>query len=278
MSRTPTRIRMMAALGAATVLLATASLSLATPAHAATNAKLSVLHAVPGVTVDVYVDGKRTLNDFKPGSLAGPLSLPAGTYKVAITAGDAKDDSKPVIGPIDLKLAAGGNYTAVAHLKANGDPTATLFTNDVSTTPAGKGRLTVRHTAAAPTVDILAGGKAAITGLTNPGQKSLELPAGTIQAAVALTGKTKPVIGPAAVNVVEGTNTIVYAWGSAKDGNLKLAVQTISGLNGTPGGVPAGEAGLAAPGTAPWLGAAVLALIAGVVFVRNRLTRVHARS
>lgn len=279
MSRMPSRTRMVAALGAATVLLATAGLSLAAPsAHAATNAQLSVLHAVPGLTVDVYVDGKRTLNDFKPGSLTGPLSLPAGTYTVAITAGDAKDDSKPAIGPIDLKLADGGNYTAVAHLKANGDPTATLFTNDVSSTPAGEGRLTVRHTAAAPTVDILAGGKAAVTDLTNPGQKSLELPAGTIQAAVALTGTTKPVIGPAAVDVAEGTNTIVYAWGSAEDGNLKLAVQTISGLNGTPGGVPAGEAGLAAPGTAPWLGAAVLALVAGALLVRNRLTRVHARS
>ena len=38
----------------------------------------------------------------------------------------------------------------------------------------------------------------------------------------------------------EGTNTIVYAWGSAADSNLKLAVQTIAGMDTAPGGVPAG--------------------------------------
>lgn len=278
MSAIPKPTRFVAAVGAATLLLAAASMSLATPAQAATGAKLSVLHAVPGLTVDVYVDGERTLNDFTPGSLAGPLDLPAGTYSVAITAGDAADDSDPAIGPIDLELADGGNYTAVAHLKADGDPTATLYDNDISKTDAGQGRLTVRHTAAAPAVDILAGGEPVVSGLTNPGEKVLDLPAGSVQAAVALAGTTKPVIGPAAVDVAEGTNTIVYAWGSAEDGNLKLAVQTITGLHNAPGGVPAGEVGLAAPGAAPWLAAAVLAMVAGAMYLRNRLVRVHARS
>ena len=46
------------------------------------------------------------------------------------------------------------------------------------------------------------------------------------------------------MNLKEGTNTIVYAWGSATDKNLKLAVQTISGLHGNPGGVPSGTGGL----------------------------------
>ena len=137
--------RRILAIGAAAAL---AMSGLALPAHAADQAQLSVLHAVPGLTVDVYVNGERTLNNFKPGTLAGPLNLDAGTYTVAITAADAKDDSDPAIGPIDLKLAAGKNYTAVAHLKANGDPTATLFTNDTSKTDAGQGRLTVRHVAA----------------------------------------------------------------------------------------------------------------------------------
>ena len=126
--------RRILAIGAATAL---ALSGLAMPAHAAEQAQLSVLHAVPGLTVDVYVNGERTLNNFKPGTLAGPLELAAGTYSVAITAADAEDDSDPAIGPIDLKLAGGKNYTAVAHLKENGDPTATLFTNDTSRpTPA----------------------------------------------------------------------------------------------------------------------------------------------
>ena len=251
----------------------------AMPANAADgDAKLSVLHAVPGVTVDVYVNNALTLDDFTPGTLAGPLDLPAGTYSVAITAADAADASSPIIGPVDLKLDAGGNYTAVAHLDASGKPTATLYTNDTSTLAAGQGRLTVRHDAAAPAVDVLAGGSPVISNLSNPDEKVLNLPAGTVSAAVAATGTTTPVIGPQDVNVAEGVNTIVYAWGSLSDGNLALAVQTIDGLHSSPNGVPAGEVGLAATNRptdpAPFVigGTALLALLAtvGIVLGRRR--------
>jgi hypothetical protein len=250
------RGKMAALLGAAAVVWA----GLTVPAYAADGVKLSVLHGVPGLTVDVYVNGERTINDFKPGTLAGPLDLSAGTYKVAITAADAEDDSDPAIGPVDLDLKAGGNYTAVAHLDEGGDPTATLFTNDTSRTDAGQGRLTVRHTAAAPAVDILAGGDAVISDLSNPNEEVLNLDAGTIEASVAAAGTTDPVIGPAEVTVAEGKNTIVYAWGSLEDDNLKLAVQTISGLHSAPNGVDAGEAGLA---DRDWTGYLLLALLVG---------------
>ena len=249
------RTRVLALIGAGALVWA----ALASPAQAAENAQLTVLHAVPSLTVDVYVNGERTLNNFKPGNLAGPLSLGAGTYEVAITAADADDDSDPAIGPIDLKLKAGENYTAVAHLKENGDPTATLFTNDISKTDAGQGRLTVRHTAAAPAVDILAGGDAVISDLSNPDEKVLDLDAGTVEASVAAAGTTDPVIGPADVTVAEGKNTIVYAWGSLDDDNLKLAIQTISGLHSPPHGVNAGQAGLAADRN--WIGAGFAVLL-----------------
>ena len=52
--------RRMLAIGAATAL--------ALPAQAAEQAQLSVLHGVPELTVDVWVDGKRTLDDFEPGT------------------------------------------------------------------------------------------------------------------------------------------------------------------------------------------------------------------
>ncbi|MDN4641058.1 DUF4397 domain-containing protein [Agreia sp. PsM10] len=251
----------------------------ALPASAAEgDAQLSVLHAVPGVTVDVYVNGALTLDDFTPGTLAGPLPLAAGTYSVAITASDAADASAPVIGPVDLSLAANGNYTAVAHLDASGNPTATLFTNDTATLAAGEGRLTVRHVAAAPAVDVLAAGSPVITNLANPGESVLTLPAGTVSASVAATGTTDPVIGPADVDVAEGTNTIVYAWGSLADDNLALAVQTIGGLHSNPGGVPAGNAGLVATNkpadsTGLLVGGALALLLAALAItaVRSRV-------
>ncbi|WP_448630840.1 DUF4397 domain-containing protein [Cellulomonas soli] len=241
--------------GAAAGALTFASLSVGTlalttvPASAAGTAQLSVLHGVPGLVVDVWVNGQRTLDDFKPGDLAGPLDLAAGTYTVAITASDAADASAPAIGPVDLKLAADTSYTAVAHLDAGGTPTATLFTNDTSPTAPGQGRLTVRHVAAAPAVDVLAGGTAVISGLTNPNEKVLDLPAGTVSASVTAAGTTTPaLLGPADVPVREGVNTIVYAWGSATatPATLALATQTIEGLHSSPTGVQAGEVGLAA--------------------------------
>lgn len=253
---------LVAALGAGAVV----AFAGAAPANAAPTdaAMLSVLHGVPGLTVDVYVNDELTLDDFEPGDLAGPLELPAGTYTVAITAADATDASSPAIGPIDLPLEGGVDYTAVAHLNEAGDPTATLFTNDTSQLAAGQGRLTVRHVAAAPAVDVLAGGSPVITALANPQEAKLDLPAGTVSAAVAATGTTEPVLGPADVEVAEGANTIVYAWGSLEADNLALAVQTVAAasMHSSPDGVPAGSAGLVAT-NGPESGAAVWAAVIG---------------
>lgn len=255
-----------------------AAIALAGPAQAAEgDAQLSVLHGVPGLTVDVWVNGERTLDDFTPGTLAGPLALPAGAYDLAITASDAADASAAVIGPVSVTLAANGNYTAVANLDAGGNPTANLFTNDVSQIAAGKGKLTVRHTAAAPAVDVLAGGTAVISNLANPNEQTLTLDPGTIPAAVAAAGTTTPVLGPADVTVAEGTSTIVYAWGSLADNNLQLAVQTIEGLHSSPGSVPGALDGSAdaAPATfALGAGAAALALLlAGIGAARTVTAR-----
>ena len=89
--------------------------------HHGDDARLSVLHGVPGLTVDVWVNGKLTLDDFEPGTLAGPLKLDDGSYKIAITASDATSADNPVIGPVKVHLEEGRNYTAVAHLDASGD-------------------------------------------------------------------------------------------------------------------------------------------------------------
>jgi hypothetical protein len=264
-------------------LAMTAALAFAGPAQAAEgDAQLSVLHGVPGLTVDVWVNGERTLDDFAPSTLAGPLALPAGSYDIAVTAADAADASAPVIGPVTVKLAAKGNYTAVAHLGADGKPTANLFTNDVSQLAAGKGKLTVRHTAAAPAVDVLAGGSAVISNLANPKEKTLTLDPGTVPAAVAAAGTTQPVIGPADVTVKEGTHTIVYAWGSLTDKNLQLAVQTIDGLHSAPGSVPGGRSGAADDGAGQaaatiGVGAAGLALLLGGIAASRKMALRRAK-
>jgi hypothetical protein len=223
-------------------------------ANAAENASVSVVHGIPKTPVNVFVNGSLTLRNFQPGTVAGPLSLPAGSYQVKIfAAANTAGTGTPVISAT-AQVPAGANVRLVAHLSAAGKPTITPFVNDVSKLAAGQARLIVRHTAAAPAVDVRAGGTPVVKSLTNPQQKVLNLPAASVKADVVLAGTSTVVIGPADVDLKEGTATIVYAIGSAQDKTLGLVVQTISGLHSSPGGVPAGTGGLAEVGGVPgWL-------------------------
>lgn len=172
------------------------ALGLGTPATAVESGKaeLYVLHGIPDTPVDVYVNGTKTLPNFTAGSLEGPLSLDPGSYTFDITAVDA--DISTAILSATVPLAADTSYTAVAHLDAGGSPMISLFTNDISTTASGEGRLTVRHVAAAPAVDVLADGSVAFSNLENPDEVKADLAAGTFSAAVNLAGTSTTAIGP----------------------------------------------------------------------------------
>lgn len=239
-------------------------------------ATVSVLHGVPGLTVDVYANGEELIPDFEPGTLTDPLSLPAGSYDLQVFAdGETPDSADPAIEANGVEVPAGANATVVAHLDADGNPTLSLFANDTSATAPGEARLTVRHTAAAPAVDIRADGNVLIEGLTNPDEASADVPAGAYSADVVLAGTEDVALGPADLDLAEGTHTIVYAWGSAADQNLDLAVQTIDGLHSAPAGVPGGEAGLAPEnGVVPaWaLGLGLMSALALVFAGRQTVT------
>lgn len=262
------------------------------------NGTVTVIHGVPGVDVDVYVNGDITLPDFKPGTVTDPLSLPAGDYTVDIRPAGADPADAPIITG-DATLPAGANVTLIAQLKADGTPTLGVFVNDTAKTAAGEGRLVVRHTAAAPAVDVLAGDTPVIEGLENPNEATLSLPAGTVSASVAAAGTTAAVIGPVDVPVVAGQVTIVYAIGSLADETLGAAVQTITvgeepaevpatdappvteaptasptTAVPVPAGVPSGTSGLAADGGSSFpvglaIGTGVLALVGMAVSTRS---------
>lgn len=265
---------------------------------------VTVIHGVPGVEVDVYVNDDLTLEGFDPETVTDPLELPAGDYTVDIRPAGADAADAPIITG-STTLPAGANATLIAHLTADGTPTLGVFVNDTAKTAAGEGRLVVRHTAAAPAVDVLAGGEAVISDLSNPDEAVLELPAGTVSASVAAAGTTDPVIGPADVPVVAGQSTIVYAIGSLEDDTLGVLVQTIDvGEEAAaeepptteapaptqpgqapvpvPTGVPSGAGGLAADGGSsfPMLPAAALATLAlmGLAFSSRTLVAARRRS
>lgn len=258
--------RRVAAIGAVSALtFAGVGAATTGPAWAASS-KVSVVHGIPGTPVDVYVNGKKTLDNFQPGDVAGPLTLPEGTYDIALTKpGEAVD--KAILTVDDAAVPGGANISLAAHLSADGKPRITPFVNDVSKVDAGEARLIVRHTAAAPAVDVRAGGKPVFEDLTNPKEAKADVAAGTVKADVVLAGTDTVAIGPADLNLREGTATIVYAIGSAQDKNLELVAQTVTGLHSAPGGVPSGTGGQAGTGVDTWwyvlAGAGVLLLLGG---------------
>lgn len=216
----------------------------AAPAMAADDATVSVLHAIPegsgADVVDVYAGDALLIDNFTPGSLE-TLTVPAGSYDLGVYAdGATPADSDAVLSAEGVEVPAGANATVTANLDADGNPALNVYVNDISEVPAGDARLTVRHIAAAPAVDVRADGTAIVEGLVNPDEAVTDVPAGTYSADVVLAGTDTVVLGPTDLDLAEGTNTIVYAWGSAEAGNLALATQVITGLDGMPGGVPAG--------------------------------------
>ena len=75
--------RTLAALSAVSLAAIASFAPASASAQQAGEATVSVLHAVPGLTVDVYANGDELIPDFEPGTLTDPLTLPAGSYDLA---------------------------------------------------------------------------------------------------------------------------------------------------------------------------------------------------
>lgn len=206
-----------------------------TPAYAASGAKVYVIHGIPGrdlglqpsLPVDVSVNGACALTRFKFGQSVGPLELPAGTYDIKISLADS---ANPCGGPTAIQapvpFSDGESATVIAHLSEAGAPTASKFVNDVSPAGEGLGRVVARHTAAAPTVDVLikefnrSTPIAVLPDLSNGEQTAGELPVNKrVRVQLAPAGTTTPVaFGSAKARPDE---TVIYhAVGSLRKGTF----------------------------------------------------------
>ena len=76
---------------------------------------VTVVHGVPGLTVDVYVNDALTLEDFEYGTVTDPLTLPAADYDIDIRVADSDPSSDPVLTEL-VTLPAGANATIEANL------------------------------------------------------------------------------------------------------------------------------------------------------------------
>lgn len=190
-------------------------------------ADLTLVHGIPGATVDVAVDGTVVIDDFQPGSLANISSFAGSTLQNVTVTDDATGDV--VIGPIaELVIPDSGSHSIVAHLGADGTPALASFQNNTGELPSDQARLTVRHTAAAPAVDVVVGDQRPITNLSNGESAELDLPAGELtDASIAPTGEA-PIADLAAIDLAANTNSIVYAIGSVDGDTLDFVVQVVA--------------------------------------------------
>ena len=187
----------------------------ARPARGGGNAVLNVVHGIPGVDVNVCVNGAAAIPDCKPGDVATGVELPAGSYDVKIVAAADTCDDAAILEANGVALKAGKNYTAVANLNADGDPNIKLFTNKVAPVKAGKARLTVRHTAAAPAVNVWANGSVLIGGTTSSGASRVGCRAeGFLPREGHVAGSDGSRDGPATLKLKAGFAYQVYAWGT----------------------------------------------------------------
>jgi hypothetical protein len=260
----------------AAAFIATVGISAPAQAISASTSDVYVVHGIPGVAVDVYVNGAKTLSSNDPtpfvfGSVAGPLDLAAGNYEIKVFAAGADPaTATPLINVPAAAVPANKSVSLIAQYDAAGAPKLGVFLNDISKTTPGQGRLTVRHTAQAGAVNVLANGASAADNVTNGQEFVANLGVGDITAGVAAAGTTTPVVIPtngtaATISIKEGVNLIVYAVGATD--SLQLITQSISGLHSNPAGVNTGTGGQAAETSPLVIGGGIAGIVALLAFV-----------
>ncbi|HET9671778.1 MAG TPA: DUF4397 domain-containing protein [Actinomycetota bacterium] len=193
------------------------------PAHASEapkGFKLNVVHGIPGLVVDVCVNGAKPITDFEPGDVVSGVTLPEGEYQLDVTPAGQPCSAAILSTHAELEGGRFRNYTVVANLDDEGTPNLLLFRNATRKTEPGLARLVVRHTADAPAVTVWADGAR-----LNPGREFVwsesrryNVPAGDYEVFVSLAGDSDPVIGPVQLTLEAGFSYQVYAWGNAADG------------------------------------------------------------
>lgn len=229
-----------------------------------TEGEVIVVHGVPDLAVDIYVNGDLTFENSEFGDVFGPLALPEGTYDIEVYAAGADPDADEPALSGSADLPAGAVATIAAHLQEGGTPTLGVFVENNSATDAGNARVTARHLADFGAVDVLANDSALFEGVTNPNGGDVDVPADTYNVKITAAGDPATVAFDADVPLAEGTNTIAYAIGSVGGGSFTVATAAIDGLASAPAGVPTGSGGLSTSMTTTI--AAALAAVAVAAF------------
>lgn len=239
----------------------------------AESSTVTIVHGLPEFTADIYVDGELLLSGFQPEEATDPMELPAGSYNVQIRDAGAPKSSEPAL-EADLDVPGGKNLSVIAHLDGAGEPTVSVFDNDLSRVAAGRARLLLRHQAEAPAVELMVDGASLLTGVASGDEGVSVVPAASHEIVVA-DANGESLVSPTSVDLQDGSAYYLYLIGSSTEANLALMVQRVGGLESAPSGVATGLGGSAEEPTFAWW---IVVLVAAAGLVAARAAREAARA
>ncbi len=193
---------------------------------AAGSGRVVVVQAVPGVRVDLSVDGTPQRRSASPSEVLRPIELGPGTHELLFT-GDAE------LGQVktQVQVRAGSSVDVVLHRPASvgGAPVVNTYPTPSAPIGPGKSRLLLAHTATVPPADVRFDGSTVFTNIANGEFAKADVPAGRHRVALVPTGlDTAPILGPLEIQLAPLTATMVYAVGSPTTGSMKAIVHTVA--------------------------------------------------
>lgn len=192
------------------------------------DACVNVLHLSPDApAVDIWINGEKAIENLAFAAMSGWVALPAGEHQVTVTPHGMGADAAVIDAAVTLEAGAAYEIAATG-LVAEIAPA--VFQVNVVELMDGNARIRVIHTSPdAPGVDIaLKGGDVLITNLEFPAASDyLEVPAGTYDLEVRLTGTETVALPLDGVELLDGGVYNVFAIGLAGDATLTVMIDLV---------------------------------------------------
>jgi len=187
-------------------------------------AEIVVVHGVPGLEVDVLVNGAAAITGFTFGDVV-KTTLPAGDYTFGVAATGTTD----AILEIRSSLGAGLSATIAAYLDATGAPQLRAFVNE-----NGASGIQPFHLANFGAVDILSGTTTVLGPVSNGQTARIDVPGGTTVPAVGVgaAGSGTAALSLGDVTVLRNQLLLVYAIGPDTGATLPTIVTASTNVGG----------------------------------------------
>lgn len=192
-----------------------------------TNAAVTILHGIPGATVDVCVGKNPIREDFRYGRHF-QVSLPPGTYPIRVRLQGHGACKGALVIKQSVTVSEGLNATAIAVIKG-GTPQLALYVNNVDAIDT-RPLLSAIHEAKAPAVDLWIASPTSLAAAPVPtiadvtrGAQAGPVPVPSDAYAVwaSLAGTVTPVIGPIVAELGDSHAYSIVAIGT-HPGNYRL--------------------------------------------------------